>query len=173
MTAPISVDEILDRVPLRAQVAYTYLLTHTETNFDQVTGWSYALMGQDDLATEMECSPTTVKRALADLRGVGLVRVLAWPGARTETHVRVADVSVDSVFGPVQSLRDGMHRGMQVDLAIGLLIRQWNEFEAEIRVARERATDPACGLATDPSTDTSSACMCMHVCVCAGSKSES
>lgn len=173
MAPPVSVYDILARVPFRAQLAYTYLLTHTETNFDPVTGWSYAYIGQDDLAAEMECSASTAKRALQDLRGVGVVRVLAWPGARTETHLRVADISVDSVFGPVQASREFMPRVEQVDLAIAFLMRQWDEFQLENRVASLPATDTSAGLSTDTSTDPPSACMCMHVCVCAGSNSES
>lgn len=173
MPAPISVYDILVRVPVRAQEAYTCLLVHTETNFDPITGWSYAYIGQDDLAAEMDCSATTAKRALSDLRNVGLARVLAWPGARTETHLRVADIRIDSVFGPMQLFHEALPRGMQVDLAIGFLLRQWGELELEYRVSRLGATDTSTGLSTDTSTDPSSACMCVHACVCAGSKRES
>lgn len=143
MTLSIPVDDILARVPLRARMAYTNLLTHPDTVYDHETGWSSAYIGQHLLAQEMECSLSTVKRSLVDLRQIGIVRVLAWPGARTETHLRVGDVSIGSIFGPIVKMQAELPHEQAVDLAVLSLRDYWARFDREIRQARDTSTEPS------------------------------
>lgn len=129
MTLEILVEEILARVPERARTAYTNLLTHGETRYDANTGWSCAYLTQQDLADEMKVSLRTATRAVSDLRGVGLVRVLTWPGARTETQIRVGDISVASPFGLIRIEQEKLPHHQLVDCAIRMLVKANRELE--------------------------------------------
>ncbi|MFC9505389.1 helix-turn-helix domain-containing protein [Streptomyces sp. NPDC057002] len=129
MTLDIPVEEILARVPERARVAYTNLVTHRDSRFDEKTGWSCAYITQDALACEMGVSLRTTTRALSDLRRFGLVRVLAWPGAETETQIRVSSVSVASPFGPIRMAQEQLPHHKLVDCAIALLVKSNRELE--------------------------------------------
>jgi hypothetical protein len=142
---PVTIDDILQRVPDRAQLAYTNLITHRDSVFDDATGWSYAYLTQRELACEMGVAYRTAQRALVDLREVGLVRVLAWPTAQTETHIRVADIDISSVFGPIRAMQEQLPREEQIDWAIQQLRRYFDYL------------DEAEGV-TDASTGGSSAC---------------
>ncbi|WP_369042217.1 hypothetical protein [Streptomyces sp. Midd1] len=123
MSLEIPVDEILARVPERARTAYTNLVTHKDSRYDQNTGWSCAYITQQDLADEMKVCLRTATRAVSDLRAYGLVRVLAWPGAQTETQVRVGSIPVDSPFGLIQMERTAMPHHQLVDCAIRMLVK--------------------------------------------------
>ncbi|MEV7902185.1 hypothetical protein [Streptomyces anulatus] len=129
MGLDIAVDEILTRVPARARTAYTNLLTHKDTRYDEHTSWSCAYVTQQDLADEMKVSLRTATRAVGDLRRVGVLRVHVWPGAATETQVRVSDVPVASIFGPVRMAQRRMPHPQLVDWAIRLLVQQNCEYE--------------------------------------------
>lgn len=129
MKSEIPVDEILARVPERARTAYTNLVTHKDSRYDQATGWSCAYLTQQDLADEMQVCLRTATRAVSDLRDMGLVRVLPWPGARTETQVRVGPVPIASVFGPIRIEQERMLPHQLVDLAIGLLLAENRRME--------------------------------------------
>jgi hypothetical protein len=129
MIAEIPVDEILARVPERARTAYTNLVTHKDSRFDENTGWSCAYITQQDLADEMKVCLRTATRALSDLRAIGLVRVLAWPGAQTETQVRVGNVPIASVFGPIRMAQERMPHHQLVDCAIRLLVKENRHLE--------------------------------------------
>lgn len=129
MSLEIPVEEILARVPERARSAYTNLVTHQESKYDEHTGWSCAYLTQQDLADEMRVCLRTATRAVSDLRGIGLVRVLVWPGARTETQVRVSSIPVASVFGPVRLVQEQMPHHQLVDCAIRLLVNENRELE--------------------------------------------
>ena len=129
MSLEIPVDEILARAPERARTAYTNLVTHRESRYDAHTGWSCAYITQQDLADEMDRSLRTATRALNDLRRIGLVRILAWPGARTETQVRVGPVAIASVFGPIRQAQEQMPHHQLVDCAIRLLVQSNRELE--------------------------------------------
>lgn len=131
MSLDIAVDEILARVPERARNAYTNLLTHKDTRYDEATGWSCAYVTQQRLADEMKVSLRTATRAVNDLRRIGVLRVHVWPGAVTETQVRVSDVPVASVFGPVRMEQRLMPHQQLVDWAIRLLVQQNCELEIE------------------------------------------
>lgn len=131
MELRIPVDEILLRVPERAHRAYTNLVVHEETLFDRFTGWSRASITQQQLAEEMECSLRTAERAICDLRRYGLARVLAWPGTRTETQVRVSDVSIGSPFGPLRKIQAARPRHLLVDDAINHLVEHNRRIEAD------------------------------------------
>lgn len=124
MDLEIAVDEILARVPERARTAYTNLVTHTESRYDANTGWSCAYLTQQALADEMDVCLRTATRAVSDLRRIGLVRVLVWPGAKTETQVRVGSVPVASVFGPVRMAQEQMPHHQLVDCAIRILVKE-------------------------------------------------
>jgi DNA-binding transcriptional regulator LsrR (DeoR family) len=132
MSLEIAVDEILARVPERARSAYTNLVTHAESRYDEATGWSCAYLTQQDLADEMHVCLRTATRAVSDLRRMGLVRVLAWPGAKTETQVRVGSVPVASVFGPVRLAQENMPHHQLVDCAIRILVKENRELEGEL-----------------------------------------
>lgn len=132
MSLEIPVDEILARVPERARNAYTNLVTHSESRYDAHTGWSCAYLTQQDLADEMNVCLRTATRAVSDLRSIGLVRVLTWPGAKTETQIRVGDVPVASVFGPVRYAQEHMPHHQLVDCAIHLLVKENQRLEAEL-----------------------------------------
>lgn len=123
MSLEIPVDEILARVPERARTAYTNLVTHKSSRYDQDTGWSCAYVTQQDLADEMKVCLRTATRALSDLRTIGLVRVLAWPGAQTETQVRVGSVCVESPFGLIRMEQERMPHHQLVDCAIRMLVK--------------------------------------------------
>ncbi|WP_411087773.1 hypothetical protein [Streptomyces sp. 061-3] len=127
---PIAVEDILGRAPERARLAYTSLVTNTESHYDGGTGWSCAYITQQRLAEEMFVCLRTATRAIRDLRDVGLVRVLAWPGARTETQVRIDSVDISSPFGPVQAALVRSPKQQQVDKAIAQLVAQNRELEA-------------------------------------------
>ncbi|WP_167503158.1 hypothetical protein [Streptomyces malaysiensis] len=129
MEMQVSVEDILRRLPFRAKVAYTNLVTHAESRYDADTGWSCAYITQQDLADDMEVCLRTATRAMRDLRECGLVRVLVWPGARTETQVRIADIGVTSVFGPARIMQENLPRHQLVDLAIRLLLSRNRESE--------------------------------------------
>lgn len=131
MDLRIPVDEILDRAPDRARLAYTNLVTHAESRYDEYTGWSCAYLTQQDLADEMKVCLRTATRAVSDLRSVGLVRVLAWPGARTETQIRISDVAVASPFGPVRMEQRRMPHHQLVDCAIHLLLETNRRLEED------------------------------------------
>lgn len=122
MGIKIPVEGILDRVPERAQSAYTNLVTHESARYDEETGWSCAYLTQQALADEMGVSLRTATRAVSDLRQCGLVRVLVWPGARTETQVRVSDICINSVFGPIHMCPDMLSHNQLVDCAIAFLL---------------------------------------------------
>ena len=123
MSLEIPVDEILARVPARARTAYTNLITHEETRYDEDTGWSCAYLTQQDLADEMRVCLRTATRAVSDLRSIGLVRVLAWPGAQTETQIRVRSIPVESPFGLIRMEQERMPHHQLVDCAIGMLVK--------------------------------------------------
>ncbi|UXX94022.1 hypothetical protein N7U49_21695 [Streptomyces sp. AD2-2] len=127
---PIAVEDILCRVPDRARLTYTFLLTNSESRYDADTGWSCAYITQQALADEMYVCLRTATRAIRDLRTHGLVRVLAWPGARTETQVRVDSVDVSSPFGPVQAALTRTPKQQLIDKAIAQLVAQNRELEA-------------------------------------------
>ncbi|MFE2539065.1 hypothetical protein [Actinacidiphila glaucinigra] len=122
MDLKIPVDEILARVPHRARIAYTHLVTHEATLFDQDTGWSCAYLTQQALADDMHVCLRTATRAVRDLRGIGLVRVLAWPGSKTETQVRVGDIHIGSPFGPIRMAQQLAPHHVLVDNAIALMV---------------------------------------------------
>ena len=127
---PIAVEDILCRVPDRARLTYTFLLTNSESRYDADTGWSCAYITQQALADEMYVCLRTATRAIRDLRTHGLVRVLAWPGARTETQVRVDSVDISSPFGPVQAALTRTPKQQLIDKAIAQLVAQNRELEA-------------------------------------------
>lgn len=127
---PISVEDILCRVPARARLAYTFLVTNAKSRYDADTGWSCAYITQQALADEMYVCLRTATRAIRDLRTHGLVRVLAWPGARTETQVRVDSVDISSPFGPIQAALTRAPKRQLVDKAIAQLVAQNRELEA-------------------------------------------
>ncbi|MEW1922280.1 hypothetical protein [Streptomyces sp. NPDC088360] len=127
---PISVEDILGRVPARARLAYTNLVTNAETRYDGDTGWSCAYITQQALAEEMFVCLRTATRAIKDLRTHGLVRVLTWPGARTETQIRVDSVDISSPFGPIQAALVRTPKPQLVDKAIAQLVAQNRELEA-------------------------------------------
>lgn len=129
MDLRIPVEEILERAPERARIAYTNLITHEESMYDQNSGWSCAYLTQQQLADEMRVCLRTATRAVSDLRGIGLVRVLAWPGAATETQIRVSDIAVASPFGPVQMEQKLMPHHQLVDCAIRLLLESNRKLE--------------------------------------------
>ncbi|MEU1552128.1 hypothetical protein ABZ517_05325 [Streptomyces scabiei] len=132
MRLEIPVDEILARVPERARTAYTNLVTHESSRYDEVTGWSCAYITQQDLAEQMKVCLRTATRAVSDLRGIGLVRVLAWPGTPTETQVRVGSVPLKSAFGPVRLAYERMPHHQLVDQAIHVLVKENRELEEEL-----------------------------------------
>ncbi|MFI9271857.1 hypothetical protein ACIGXM_14220 [Kitasatospora sp. NPDC052896] len=132
MPYEVPVHRILARVPERARLAYTTLITHPASKFDPLTGCSCAYITQDALAVEMGCSLRTVKRAVADLQELGVAKVLAWAGATTEVVVRVTDVRVDSVFGPMQAFLASLPPEQLDTFAVQLLRDQWAEFDAEL-----------------------------------------
>lgn len=123
----ISMEEILQRVPERARTAYTAMITQETSLFDSETGWSSFYLTQAQLAEEMEVCLRTVNRAVADLKKIGVVRIFTWPGAATETQVRVADVEVRRVslspFGPVISGKVTPARALLVEHAVLSLIK--------------------------------------------------
>lgn len=127
--------EILRRLPQRALATYSAYLHHPGTVHDPQTGWSYAYVSQDHIAQYMGCALRTVSRAVADLRAVGVLRVLAWPNAATETSVRVGDVQVPpSVFGPVAKLRAASPERL-VDAAIANLVEEYDQILWDIELA--------------------------------------
>jgi len=132
MSLEIPVDEILARVPERARTAYTNLVTHQESRYDENTGWSCAYITQQDLADEMKVCLRTATRALSDLRAIGLVRVLAWPGAKTETQVRVGAVPIGSIFGPIRMAQEQMPHHQLVDCAIRMLVKTNRQLEEDM-----------------------------------------
>lgn len=127
---PIAVEDILSRAPERARLAYTSLVTNAESRYDGQTGWSCAYITQQALADEMFVCLRTATRAIRDLRDVGLVRVLSWPGARTETQVRIDAVDISSPFGPVQAALVRSPKQHLIDKAIAQLRAQNRELEA-------------------------------------------
>jgi hypothetical protein len=133
----VAVDQILNRLPERARLAYTALITHPDSRLDEMTGCSYAYITQMQLADEMGCSLRTTARAVSDLQEVGLAKVMAWAGATTEVAVRVTDIQVTSAFGPIQILIAAMPPGEIVDHAIHLLLRHWAAFDEELSQASQ------------------------------------
>ncbi|MEV6310005.1 hypothetical protein AB0M10_15570 [Streptomyces sp. NPDC051840] len=132
---PVAVEDILARTPERAQMAYTNLVTSATTQYDAESGWSCAYITQQALADEMFVCLRTATRAIRDLREVGLVRLLVWPGAKTETQIRVAPVDISSPFGPVQAELARAPRQQLVERAITQLMaqnRRLEELAAEI-----------------------------------------
>jgi hypothetical protein len=127
---PVSVEDILSRLPQRARLAYTNLVTSAESRYDADSGWSCAYVTQQGLADEMYVCLRTATRAIRDLRTHGLVRVLAWPGSRTETQVRIASVDISSPFGPIQAALNRAPKQQLVDTAIAQLVAQNRELEA-------------------------------------------
>lgn len=127
---PIAVEDILSRAPERARAAYTNLVTNAESHYDGQTGWSCAYITQQALADEMFVCLRTATRAIRDLRDVGLVRVLTWPGARTETQVRIDSVDISSPFGPVQAALVRSPKQHLIDKAIAQLVATNKELEA-------------------------------------------
>ncbi|WNI17605.1 hypothetical protein [Actinacidiphila sp. ITFR-21] len=127
---PVSVEDILGRAPERARLAYTSLVTNADSRYDAETGWSCAYITQQALADEMYVCLRTATRAVRDLRDIGLVRVLSWPGARTETQVRIASVDISSPFGPVQAALAGSSKQQLIDKAISQLVATNRELEA-------------------------------------------
>lgn len=131
----VPVVAILRRLPQRAQTTYWAYLHHPGTAHDPQTGWSYAYISQDHLAGYMGCALRTVNRAVADLRAVGVLRVLAWPNASTETSLRVSDVPVPpSVFGPVARI-DALNPERLVEAAICKLVQEYDEILWDIELA--------------------------------------
>ncbi|MFE5853223.1 hypothetical protein ACFQ61_08375 [Streptomyces sp. NPDC056500] len=130
MEFPIAVEEILEHVPERARIAYTYLVTSAKSEYDQETGWSCAYITQQALADEMYVCLRTTTRAIRDLKDAGLVRVLSWPGARTETQVRIDDIDVSSPFGPINADQERQPRHVLVQQAIAQLLAHNRELEA-------------------------------------------
>ncbi|MGW3272800.1 hypothetical protein ACWDFH_15185 [Streptomyces kronopolitis] len=126
---PISVEDILSRAPERARLAYTSLVTNAESRYDAETGWSCAYITQQALAEEMFVCLRTATRAIRDLRNVGLVRVLTWPGAQTETQIRIDSVDISSPFGPVQASLVRSPKQHLIDKAITQLVAQNRELE--------------------------------------------
>ncbi|MBD0734078.1 hypothetical protein [Streptomyces sp. CBMA29] len=133
----VPVSAILRRLPQRARDVYAGYLRHPDTQHDPVTGWSYAYVPQDAVAHHLGCALRTVSRAVADLRGVGVLRVLSWPGADTETSLRRGDVNVTtSVFGPVQMVQLAeMHPESAVDLAVAKLLQEYDQILWDIELA--------------------------------------
>lgn len=132
-TVPVAA--ILRRLPERARVVYWAYLGHPQTEHDPVTGWSYAYLPQERMAQHTGVALRTVSRAVADLRGVGVLRVLSWPNASTETSLRVGDVAVSaSVFGPMQMLRP-LDTESLVDLAVAKLVQEYDEILWDIELA--------------------------------------
>ncbi|MFD9815117.1 hypothetical protein [Streptomyces sp. NPDC059080] len=127
---PVSVEDILSRAPERAHLAYTSLVTNSESRYDGETGWSCAYITQQALADEMFVCLRTATRAIKDLRNVGLVRVLTWPGAHTETQVRIESVDISSPFGPVQEELLRRPKQHHIDKAIAQLVAHNRELEA-------------------------------------------
>lgn len=135
MPQSVPVAAILQRVPQRARDTYHALLAHSGTRYDRVTGWAYAYIPQEELAGFMGCGLRTVTRAVADLRGVGIARVLSWPGATTETSLRVDDIPVElSVFGPLR-LMQLTNDSVTVDQAVAKLIQEYDEILWDIELA--------------------------------------
>lgn len=131
----VPVTALLGRVPVRAVHAYHALVTHPDTCVDQVSGWASSYLTQEVLAEYMGMSIRTLSRSIADLRGIGVCRVLTWPGAQTETSVRVADIAVpDSVFGPVR-MRQAADTAAAVDSAISVLVREFDEILWDIELS--------------------------------------
>ncbi|MET8342442.1 hypothetical protein [Streptomyces microflavus] len=123
-------EDILSRAPERARSAYTNLVTNAESHYDGQTGWSCAYITQQALAEEMFVCLRTATRAIRDLRDVGLVRVLTWPGARTETQIRIDSVDISSPFGPVQAALVRSPKQHLIDRAIAQLVATNKELEA-------------------------------------------
>jgi hypothetical protein len=137
----VPVSAILQRVPERARAAYSALTLHPDTQEDWVTGWAYSYLSQDALAQLLGASLRTATRAVADLRAVGLMRVLTWPGASTETSLRIGDVSVpESVFGPVRMMQ-AIDPAFPVDQAIAQLCREYDEILWDIELSYVDYTD--------------------------------
>lgn len=137
----VPVSAILQRVPERAQGVYHALALHPDTQTDPVTGWAYSYLPQDGLARLMSTSLRTVTRAVADLRGVGLMRVMAWPGATTETSLRIGDVQMpDSLFGPVRMMQ-AEDPASCVDAAISALLQEYDEILWDIELSYVDYTD--------------------------------
>ncbi|WP_329147291.1 hypothetical protein OIU91_16880 [Streptomyces sp. NBC_01456] len=105
-------------------------MTNAESHYDGQTGWSCAYITQQALADEMFVCLRTATRAIRDLRDVGLVRVLTWPGARTETQVRIDSVDISSPFGPVQAALVRSPKQHLIDKAIAQLVATNKELEA-------------------------------------------
>lgn len=126
---PVSVEDILNRLPARARLAYTNLVTSAESRYDADSGWSCAYITQQALADEMYVCLRTATRAVKDLRTHGLVRVLAWPGSRTETQVRVASIDVSSPFGPIQAALTRASKQHLIDTAVAQLLAQNRQLE--------------------------------------------
>jgi hypothetical protein len=123
---------LLRQVPDRARDAYTALVTDPESVYFEDAGWSSAFITQAKLAGSLSCSLRTAERAVSDLKQIGVVRVLAWPGARTETQVRVLDVELSSVFGPVRAALEKKNPHELVDVAIRVLHSEWNQMREEM-----------------------------------------
>lgn len=137
----VPVSAILQRVPERAQGAYHVLTRHPETQVDRVTGWAYSYLPQEALAHLMDASLRTATRAVADLRAVGLVRVLTWPGATTETCLRIGDIEVPgSIFGPLRQMQNA-DPGSCVELAVAKLLREWDEILWDLELSSVDYTD--------------------------------
>ncbi|MFF1693145.1 hypothetical protein ACFVXC_05885 [Streptomyces sp. NPDC058257] len=126
---PVSVEDILSRLPIRARMAYTNLVTNAESRYDADSGWSCAYITQQALADEMFVCLRTATRAVKDLRTHGLVRVLAWPGSCTETQVRIAAIDVSSPFGPIQAALVRAPKQHLIDTAVAQLLAQNRQLE--------------------------------------------
>jgi hypothetical protein len=124
----ISVDSILARTTDRARFFYTHMVTMPDAFMDFESGWSCSYATQSQIAEDLGCSVTTAERAIRDLRSIAVCRVLAWPGAATETQLRVADVKISSPFGPVMRW---LTEDDRIDAAIHILRREWEEIRAQ------------------------------------------
>lgn len=124
----ISVDSILARTTERARFFYTHMVTMPGAWMDFESGWSSHFATQSQVAESLGCSVTTAERAIRDLREVAVCRVFAWPGAVTETQLRVADVKISSPFGPVMRW---LTPDEAVDAAIRVLNQEWEEIQAQ------------------------------------------
>lgn len=126
----ISVERILARSTERARLFYTHMLTMPGAMMDFESGWSCSYMTQQCVADDLGYSVTTAERALRDLRELGICRILPWPGAATETQLRVADIRLSSPFGPAMRF---LAAEDLVDAAVHLLHREWDEILTESR----------------------------------------
>ncbi|MFE6745937.1 hypothetical protein ACFVGM_08810 [Kitasatospora purpeofusca] len=130
MTLIVPVESILARATARSRTVYTHLLTTSGAAMDMESGWSSSYLTQQALADDLDISVTTTERALRGLRHLGICRVIPWPGAATETQLRVADIRLRPVFGPAANFLD---QSRLIDAAVRLLQAEWAEILDETR----------------------------------------